>query len=153
MKENRWKGILPTLGVFAAEFLIAAAYLYPRGLRGELLSVRQVSSNPTETLMQSAISFLVPAVLLVLLVFLLKKDFASQLCLKLKGRWQIILTGILCTAILGITVYCLIVKADKGSILFALLYYLVFIAFAEEFVYRDVCTWFLRERSWPVRYP
>ena len=55
-------------------------------------------------------------------------------------------------AILGFTLYGLVAKPNKASILVSLLYYLVVIAFSEEFVTRDACTWFLRDSSWPLRY-
>ena len=36
--------------------------------------------------------------------------------------------------------------------LLSLFYYFVIVAFAEEFVIRDACTYFLRDASWPLRY-
>ena len=54
--------------------------------------------------------------------------------MNLKGKWQKITALILGVMILGLTVYGLVVKQDKNVILFSLFYYLVIIAFAEEFV-------------------
>ena len=70
----------------------------------------------------------------------------------LKGKWQRITAAVLIAAILGFTVYGLLAKPDRGSILLSLFYYLVIVAFAEEFVIRDACTYFLRDASWPLRY-
>jgi membrane protease YdiL (CAAX protease family) len=72
--------------------------------------------------------------------------------LTLKGKWQRITAAVLIAAILGFTVYGLSANPDKAYILFSLFYYLVIVAFAEEFVIRDACTWFLRDAAWPLRY-
>ena len=152
MKKQTVRGILFTLGICAAEFCVAAFYLYPKSRNGELLSVSRASENLPGIFMQNLISFLIPAVLLILFALYLKKEFASGLNLTLRGKWQRITAGILVAAALGVTVYCLVVKEDRVTILFSLLYYFVFIAFAEEFVCRDVCTYFLRDASWPIRY-
>lgn len=144
--------ILFPIGVCAVEFLVTAFYLYPKARNGELLSVRHASGNLSGIFMQSMVTFLFPAVLLILFALLLKKDFVKQMYMRLEGKWQRITAAILILVILALTFCCLIVKEDKVSVLFSLLYYAVFIAFAEEFVCRDVCTWFLQDFRWPVRY-
>jgi membrane protease YdiL (CAAX protease family) len=152
MKNKRlWKLLLP-IGLCAVEFTVMACYLYPKARSGELLSVRHASANLSGILGQSLVSFLFPAVLLILFALRLKKDFARQMYLRLEGKWQRITAGAFLLGILVLTVYCLIVKEDRVSILFSLLYYSVFVAFAEEFLCRDACTWFLRDFDWPVRY-
>ena len=72
--------------------------------------------------------------------------------LKLEGKWQRISAAVLCAVILGITVYCMTVKEDKISVLFSLAFYLIPVSFSEEFICRDVSTYFLRDAEWPVRY-
>ncbi len=146
-----WKILFP-IGICTVEFLITALFLYPKARRGELLSVRRAAENLPGIFMQSAAVFLFPAALLILSALLLHKDFAQQMYMTLKGKWQRISACILISAISVITVYSLIVSEDKTAVLFSLFYYSVFIAFAEEFVCRDVCTWFLRDFRWPVRY-
>ncbi len=132
--------------------MFMAFWLYPKAGNGELLSVRHASENLPGIFAQSMVSFLIPAGLLILSASLLKKDFAEQMYMTLKGKWQRITAAVLIFAFLLLTGYCLTVKEDKVSVLFSLFYYVVFIGFAEEFVCRDVCTWFLEEFSWPVRY-
>ena len=132
--------------------MIMAFFFYPKAQSGELLSVRHASENLCGVFMQSMTVFLYPAALLILFAAFLRKDFIRQMYMTLEGKWQRITAGILLLTILGLTVWCLIVKEDKISVLFSLLYYSVFIAFAEEFLCRDVCTWFLQDFSWPVRY-
>ena len=152
MKKKHLQGILLTVGICAVEFLITAFYLYPKGLHGELLSVRHASENLPGIFIQSVIPFLFPVALLILFVLLLKNDFPKQMYMTLQGKWQRITAAVLCTAAIGLAVYCLITKEDRASILFSLLYYFVFVSFSEEFVCRDICTYFLRDSAWPVRY-
>ena len=149
--RNIWKILFPIL-ICAAEFMTMAFWLYPKARNGELLSVRHASENLSGIFVQSMITFLFPAALLILFMLLLKKDFVKQMYMQLEGKWQRITAGVFIVMILGLTFYCLIIKEDKVSVLFSLLYYLVFVAFAEEFTCRDVCTWFLRDHSWQVRY-
>lgn len=48
-----------------------------------------------------------------------------------------------------ITFVALVMKEDKITVLYSLLYYTVFVAFTEEFVVRDVCVYLLRaENKW-----
>ena len=136
-------GILQFMDVFL---------LYRRIQNGEAISVRLSSEQPMAFLLQCLLEFLFPAVLLILFALVLKRDFFSSMYMTLKGKWQRITAGILIAEILGFTIYGLAVKPDKGSILLSLFYYLVIIAFAEEFVIRDACTYFLRDASWPLRY-
>lgn len=153
MTKNKriWKMIL-SIAVCGAEFMTAAFYLWPKARSGELLSVRHASEYLPGIFMQSMITFMFPAALLILFALYLKKDFAKQMYMSLDGKWQRLTAALLISFILVLTCCCLIVKEDKISVLFSLLYYSVFIAFAEEYVCRDVCPWFLRDFSWPVRY-
>ena len=82
-----WKLLLP-IGLCAVEFTVMACYLYPKAQSGELLSVRHASENLSGILGQSLVTFLFPAVLLILFALRLKKDFARQMYLRLEGKWQ-----------------------------------------------------------------
>ena len=146
------RGILLTLAVCGAEFLIVALYLWPMSLRGELIPVRRAAENFPAAFIQGMVPFLFPLGLFVLFALVLKKDFPARMYLGLRGRWQRVAALVLGAAILGLTVYCLIVKTDRAAVLWSLFYYLVFIGFEEEFICRDVCTDFLRDAEWPVRY-
>ena len=151
MKKRAVRGIFAVLGIGALEFLIT--FLLYRGVRsGTVISVRQAAAQPAAFLLQCLRECLLPAALLLLFAVLLKKDFSSALYFRLRGKWQRTAAAILAAAILGFTLYGLVAKPNKASILVSLLYYLVVIAFSEEFVTRDACTWFLRDSSWPLRY-
>ena len=151
MKRKTVLGVLAVLGIGMLEFFITFQ-LY-RGIQsGSVISVRHAAAQPVLFLLQCLRECLLPAVLLILFAIVLKKDFASALYFRLRGKWQRAAAAILIAAILGFTLYGLAAKPNKASILVSLLYYLVVIAFPEEFVTRDACTWFLRDSSWPLRY-
>ena len=151
VKKKEVLGVFAVFGIGTLEFLIT--FLLYRGVRsGTVISVRQAAAQPAAFLLQCLRECLLPAALLLLFAVLLKKDFSSALYFRLRGKWQRTAAAILAAAILGFTLYGLAAKPNKASILVSLLYYLVVIAFSEEFVTRDACTWFLRDSSWPLRY-
>ena len=151
MKKKGILGIIAVLGIGALEFL--STFLLYRGVQsGTVLSVRLASAQPVAFLLQSLRECLLPAVMLILFAIVLKKDFASALSFRLQGKWQRTVAAILTAVIAGFTLYGLVTKQDKLSILVSLLYYFVVVAFCEEFVIRDACTWFLRDNSRPLRY-
>ena len=150
-KRSKLPGIFAALAIGIIQVLDVFLF-YRKTQNGDVISVRLSSGQPAAFLMQCLLEFLFPAVLLILFALVLKKDFFSRMYMTLKGRWQRITAAVLIAAILGFTVYGLAVKPDKVSILLSLFYYLVIVAFAEEFVIRDACTYFLREASWPLRY-
>ena len=151
MKRKTVLGVLAVLGIGMLEFFITFQ-LY-RGIQsGSVISVRHAAAQPVLFLLQCLRECLLPALLLILFAALLKKDFSSALYFRLRGKWQRAAAAILIAAILGFALYGLVTKQDKASVLISLLYYLVVVAFSEEFVIRDACTYLLRDSSWPLRY-
>lgn len=151
MKRKTVLGVLAVLGIGMLEFFITFQ-LY-RGIQsGSVISVRHAAAQPVLFLLQCLRECLLPAVLLILFAALLKKDLSSALYFRLRGKWQRAAAAILIAAILGFALYGLVTKQDKASVLISLLYYLVVVAFSEEFVIRDACTYLLRDSSWPLRY-
>jgi membrane protease YdiL (CAAX protease family) len=151
VKRKTVLGVLAVLGIGMLEFFITFQ-LY-RGIQsGSVISVRHAAAQPVLFLLQCLRECLLPAVLLILFAALLKKDFSSALYFRLRGKWQRAAAAILIAAILGFALYGLVTKQDKASVLISLLYYLVVVAFSEEFVIRDACTYLLRDSSWPLRY-
>ena len=144
-------GIIAAAGIGIIEFL-EVFLLYRKVRNGEVISARLSSGDPAAFILQCLLELLFPMVLLILFALVLKRDFLSSMYMTLKGKWQRITAAILITGILGFTVYGLAVKPDKVTILLSLFYYFVIVAFAEEFVIRDACTYFLRDTSWPLRY-
>ena len=144
-------GVLAATAIGIIQFL-DVFLLYRRIQNGEAISVRLSSGQPAAFLMQCLLEFLFPAVLLILFALVLKRDFITSMYMTLKGKWQRIAAAVLAVVILGFTSYGLVAKPDKASILLSLFYYLVIVAFAEEFVIRDACTYFLQDAFWPLRY-
>ncbi len=144
-------GILAAAAIGIIEFF-SVFLLYRKVQSGEVISVRLSSAEPAAFILQCLLEFLFPAALLILFALVLKRDFPSAMYMTIIGKWQRITAAALITGILGFTVYGLAAKPDKMSILLSLFYYFVIVAFAEEFVIRDACTYFLRDASWPLRY-
>ena len=94
------------------------------------------------------------AAILVILIFfiILRKNFVSEMYLKISEKKQKITVFILTAILLAVTVFCLITKADKITILYNLLYYTVFIALEEELLVRGVCVYLLKDESNYIRY-
>ena len=69
-----------------------------------------------------------------------------------KEGYLCLVAAVLLAVLAGVTVFCLITKEDKVTILYNLLYYVIFTAFTEEFVVRDVCTWILRTEKLSADY-
>ena len=62
-----------------------------------------------------------------MLNIILRKNFVSEIYLKISEKKQKITVLILIAILLAVTVFCLITRADKITILYNLLYYTVFI--------------------------
>ena len=139
VKEKRinMPGVLAATAIGIIQFL-DVFLLYRRIQNGEAISVRLSSGQPAAFLMQCLLVFLFPAVLLILFALVLKRDFITSMYMTLKGKWQRIAAAVLAVVILGFTSYGLVAKPDKASILLSLFYYLVIVAFAEEFVMKKL---------------
>ena len=151
VKKENVPGIFAVLGIGTLEYL-CTFLLYRRVQSGSAISVRHASAQPVAFLLQCLCECLLPVALMILFAARLRKDFSSVLFLRLRGKWQRAAAALLAAAILGFTFYGLVTKPDKASVLVSLFYYLVVVAFSEEFVMRDACTWFLRDSSRPLRY-
>lgn len=150
-KRNSLAGIPAVLTIGFMEFL-EAFLLYRKVRGGRVIQTRLSSGQPAAFFLQCLREFMFPALLLIIFALILKRDFFSGMYMTIKGKWQKITAGLLMAVILAFTAYGLAVKPDRVSILLSLFYYLVIVAFAEEFVIRDACTYFLRESPWPLRY-
>lgn len=146
------RNILLVIGGTCASLAFSALYLYPKSRNGTLLSVSHASEYLFGIIVQSLIMCLIPIVIFILSLILIKKDYAKKMYLTIPGKWQMAVISILAVAILGLTVYRLIVREDQINTVFSLFYYFFCIALAEEFVCRDVYTYLLRKESAKIRY-
>ena len=138
--------------ICTADILTAAYFIYTWKQNGTVISVRNASDNIPGIFCQSlAVSM---AAILVILIFfiILRKNFVSEMYLKISEKKQKITVFILTAILLAVTVFCLITKADKITILYNLLYYTVFIALEEELLVRGVCVYLLKDESNYIRY-
>lgn len=152
MDKKRSGKILVVILICAADILWAVGLIYFWKDKNILISVRKASFNLPGIFIQNLAVNLPTVILLIIMLVILRKNFAEELYFKITGRWQKALVVVFLIALTGITLFCLVTKEDKVTILYNLLYYVIFIGFTEEFVVRDVCTWFLRNEQGIVRY-
>lgn len=138
--------------ICTADILTVAYFIYTWKQNGTVISVRNASDNIPGIFRQSLIVSM--AAILVILIFfiILRKNFVSEMYLKISEKKQKITVFILTAILLAVTVFCLITKADKITILYNLLYYTVFIALEEELLVRGVCVYLLKDESNYIRY-
>lgn len=138
--------------ICTADILTAAYFIYTWKQNGTVILVRNASDNIPGIFRQSmAVSM---AAILVILIFfiILRKNFVSEMYLKISEKKQKITVLILTVILLAVTVFCLIIKADKITVLYNLLYYTVFIALEEELLVRGVCVYLLKDENNYIRY-
>ena len=138
--------------VCAADILWSAGFIYLWKTEGVALSVKEASANIPGIFAQNLIVEAVPILLFFLFLFRLGKNFQTEMYLRITGKMQKRTIGILSGILLVLALWCLVTKADKVTVLYNLLYYTVFIAFAEEFVVRGICVYLVRDEKSYIRY-
>lgn len=156
MKETRKNRLILRiffiLSICFADIAWAAGVLYTWKRNGTVLSVKTASDNIPGIFLQNLIVCAVPIILFVVCLLTLKKQFFSQMYFKVYTKKQAIMIASLAAILTVLTLYCLMTKTDRITVLYNLLYYIVFIALTEEFVVRDVCVYLLRTEKDSVRY-
>ena len=145
-------GMLMVLMICFVDMMWGASFIYRWKADGTVISVRNASTDLPGIFLQNLILFIVPLILFVAMLFILRKDFADEMYLRVTGKKQAVILLILGGILLLLTVFCMVTKEDKISVLYSMVYYLVFIAFAEEFVVRDVCVYLLRNERKVIQY-
>ena len=141
--------ILLICGVY---LLWGTYFIYRWKSSGTVISVKNASSDIFGILAQNLIVAVIPIVIFLITFLVLRDRFAEEMFLKISGRKQKIALLIIAAILIAMTIFCLVTKEDKGSVLYGLIYYLVFVAFAEEFVVRDVCVYLLNGERNVMRY-
>ena len=145
--------ILAVCAICVLDLLCGAGYMYFINTHGGmLLSVKHASDNIRGIFTQGLITIAFPLLLFLSSLFILKNNFLDAMSLRIRGKKQIIPVALLAFVLMTMTVTCLIIKEDKVTILYNLFYYLVLIAFTEEFVVRGLCVYLLKDFSWKIRY-
>ena len=138
--------------ICAAYILWGACFIYKWKANGTLLSVRDFSGDLSGILLQNVIVSAVPMAIFLIAFMLLRGNFADAMYLKVAGKKQWTVLLILVAVLMAIAIFCLVANENWISVLYSLIYYLVFVAFAEEFVVRGVCVYLLREEKATLRY-
>ena len=145
--------IIAVCTICALDLLCGVGYLYYVNMRGgTLFYAIHASDNICGTLRQGLIVAACPFLLFLISLSVLKKDFGGEMYLHIRGKRQALTIVLLISVLAIMTVAGLIFKDDKVTILYNLFYYLVLIAFTEEFVVRGLCVYLLKDFSWKVRY-
>lgn len=152
LKKSLFTRILIISIITFADICIAIFYIYSWIRNGVLISPKNATDNVGLFLLQNLIVSIPAIVLLFVSLLSLKERFADEMYLKLKGKYQRITVAVLITILIAMTAYCMIQQANKIRIVLNLLYYLMFIAFLEEFVFRDVITYLLKNEKAIIRY-
>lgn len=152
LNKNSIKKLMLIFLVCAADILWSAGFIYLWKTEGVALSVKEASANIPGIFAQNLIVEAVPILLFFLFLFRLGKNFQTEMYLRITGKMQKRTIGILSGILLVLALWCLVTKADKVTVLYNLLYYTVFIAFAEEFVVRGICVYLVRDEKSYIRY-
>ena len=152
LNKNSIKKLMLIFLVCAADILWSAGFIYLWKTEGVALSVKEASANIPGIFAQNLIVEAVPILLFFLFLFRRGKNFQTEMYLRITGKMQKRTIGILSGILLVLALWCLVTKADKVTVLYNLLYYTVFIAFAEEFVVRGICVYLVRDEKSYIRY-
>lgn len=138
--------------ICTADILTAAYFIYTWKQNCTVISVRNASDNIPGIFCQSLAVSMVAILVILIFFIILRKKFVSEMYLKISEKKQKITVLILTVILLAVTVFCLIIKADKITVLYNLLYYTVFIALEEELLVRGVCVYLLKDENNYIRY-
>ena len=127
-------------------------FIYKWQESGVLISTRSASTNIPGILVQNIITSAFSVLLFIIFLVILKRRFANEMYLKVKGKIPFITVLALVVILMAFTIYCLITKQDKITVLYNLFYYVFFIAFFEEFIFRDVFPFLLKDEKTVIRY-
>ncbi|MCR4713056.1 MAG: CPBP family intramembrane metalloprotease [Treponemataceae bacterium] len=119
---------------------------------GVLVPSTAASVNLLGIFVQNLVTSAFPILVLIVFLVILKRSFADEMYFKIKGKISVIVVLALAAILLGITIYCLFSKHDKITVLYNLFYYVFFIAFFEEFIFRDLFPFLLKNEKTLIRY-
>ena len=144
--------LFTVLLICAVDLAWTAFWIYRWSHQGTLISVRNASEDAAGIFRQSLILCVVPVLTAAVCFLILKKDFASETALRVAGRKQWAFVGAPALVLFIMALAALLIKADKISVLYALLYYTVFVALTEEFLIRGACVFLLKEENAWIQY-
>lgn len=144
--------ILLIVLICAADIIGATLLIYRWKVNGTLIPSTQASSDLPGILLQDLMILIVPIVIFGFFWLLLKKDFAEEMYLRVKGKWQRIGIIVLALCLAGVLIYHLMTRGDAVTVVYLLFYYVFIIAFWEEFICRGACTYLLKNEKTVIRF-
>ena len=102
--------------ICTADILTAAYFIYTWKQNGTVISVRNASDNIPGIFCQSLAVSMVAILVILIFFIILRKKFVSEMYLKISEKKQKITVLILTVILLAVTVFCLIIKADKITV-------------------------------------
>ncbi|MCR5686168.1 MAG: CPBP family intramembrane metalloprotease [Lachnospiraceae bacterium] len=152
LKKPLFLRILLIVLICAADILGATLLIYRWRENGTLIPSTQASADLPGILLQDLMILIVPIIIFVVFFLALKKDFAGEMYLRIKGKWRWIGVIVLALCLTGVLIYHLMTQEDTVTAIYLLFYYVFIIAFWEEFVCRGVCTYLLKNEKSIIRF-
>lgn len=146
LSSNAFARILIVIVCWFTSAFLSFQYLYFLKRSNNHLSVKTASSHLPEVIIQNIIAIMPTALLLFGSILIWKSHFKNKLFFTIEKKSQKITVAVL-SLILAIMFICaLIVKEDKITVCYQLIYYLVFISFFEEFEFRGLYPALLKDK-------
>lgn len=152
LKKPLYIRIAVVVMILAADIIWGAGLICKWKQNDILIPSTQASSDISGFILQNLLISLIAVSVFVIFLLALKKDFAGELYLRVKSKWQRLGIGLGILVLLGIMVYHLASREEWITTVCLLFYYVFFIAFTEEFVCRGACTYLLKNEKSLVRY-
>ena len=152
-RKKKWLKFSMVFPVFLLDLLLGpGVILIMKAMGLTVYSAAKADENYLATFLQNLMLFLYPLLLAGAMAVILKKDFFREMGLTVKGMlpwvWTLLLVG--CLLFFGLTIS---ERSHQSELTFYnLMYFVVFVGLSEEFVYRGVCPWLLKEFPWEIRY-
>ena len=144
--------ILLIILIFAVDLFGSIPLIYRWKENGTLIPSTQASTDIPVFFLQNLILLVGPVIIFTIFLMALKKDFTSEMYLRVKGKWQWLGVFALFLCLTGILIYHLITREDRITTICLLIYYVFIIAFSEEFVCRGACTYLLKNEKTVIRF-
>lgn len=152
-KKADWKAVGTVIIVIGLELLFGPGLIYLLNSRGiEIYSVSTASEHPGAILLQWGIISIYPAILSLLVWKWRKNSFLHDMYLEIHGKRQKIFIIILSIILALMSIIAIEKTRDFLLVALNLLYYLVVVAFTEEFILRGICPFLLKDFPKPVIY-
>lgn len=133
---------------------VGAVYLYMHHerVKGTLLTLQDFSTDPGLLMVQNLIEGSAAIVILLLFLIVLKRDFFQGMYLEALERPQAVVVALLSAVLLIMTAADMVWSREPASSLYVLFYYLFFVSFLSELLFRGAMPYLLRENSLVIRY-